>query len=62
MVEDFHGGGGMEESRHLEEEEPKISDDWSRHLKHLCQDKTQRKLYTQKCAMNYKRGGHLFIV
>ena len=34
MVEDFHAGGGMEE------EEPKISDDWSLHLKHLCQDKT----------------------
>ena len=40
MVEDFHGGGGMKESHHLEEEESTISDDWSRHLKHLCQDKT----------------------
>jgi len=40
MVEDFHGDGEMEESRHLEEEEePKISDERSRHLKHLCQDK-----------------------
>jgi len=40
MVEDFHGGGEMEESRHLQEEESKISDKGSRHLKRLCQDKT----------------------
>jgi len=40
MDEDFHEGRGIEESRHLEEEEPKISDDWSCHLKHLCHDKT----------------------
>jgi len=55
MVEDLHGGGEMEEScnlkeeeskisdegsRHLEEEEPKISDEGNRHLKHLCQNKT----------------------
>jgi len=44
MVEDFIGGGGIEESRHLEEEEPNINYYWSRYLKHLCQDKTQRKL------------------
>ena len=62
MVEDFHGGGGMEESHHLEEEEPKICDHWSHNLKHLCQDKMHRKLDTQvdflysKCIVNYKRG------
>jgi len=72
MVEEFHGGGEMGESRHLEAEEPKITDEGSRHLKHICQDKTQRKLDTHKftqveflyskCVVIYKRGDHLFVV
>jgi len=48
MVEDFHRVGGMGESRHMEEEKPKISDDWNRHFKHIFQDKTQGKVDTHK--------------
>jgi len=48
MVVDIHGGGRMEKSFHLEEERSKISDEKSHHLKHLCQDKTQRKIATHR--------------
>ena len=36
MVKDFHGGGEMKESHHLEEEETKIIDEGSNNLEHLC--------------------------
>jgi len=49
-----------------------ISDEVSRHSKHLCQDKTQRKLDTKKftqteflyskCVVITRGGDHLFIV
>jgi len=70
MFEGIHGDGEMKESCHLEEEESKISNEGSHHLKHLCQDKTQRKLDNQKftqtkflyskCVFIYNEQDHLF--